>query len=280
MIKLCPDLPASKYYEYACDGVPCLSQGIAHTLVCESPAKAYLQHPQFGKAPRKVTDDMEKGSAFHSLILGKGADVVVVEADNFKGGHAQEMRDIARSANKVPILAKDYKLIQEAAEVARRKIEAEGHAFDGQSEVAVYWEETASDGTVVQCCGCFDHLRTQARAFDIKKCASANPADLPRHMIDFGYDIQEVAYRRALCAVFPDLAGREGFWFHFCELPPPHLYSPMQCAGTMLVLGETKWRLAIETWAQCLRTGVWPDFVNTTRRAEAPTWELNRWMAA
>lgn len=281
MNALAPNTTAAKYYQYALEGVPCLSQGIAYTLVCESPAKAWLQHPQLGGVQREPTPEMEQGTAFHSMVLGKGTAVVEIHADNFKGKHAQDMAEIARQAGKVPLLTAKFAATSKAAEVARGKIEALGHAFDGQSEVAAYWEEVASDGTVVQCCGSFDHLRKcGAKIIDLKKCADANPAVLPRHMTDYGCDIQEVAYRRALCAVFPELAGREDLIFMFCELAPPHSVTPMASAGSMLALGEIKWRKAIDLWAHCLATNTWPDYVTETVRAEAPTWELNRWMAA
>lgn len=274
------DMPERIYHADPCD-MPSLSQSAAHALVCESPAKVFQEHPKFGNTRKEPTPDMEQGTAFHSLVLGKGSDVVVIDADSFKGKHAQEMAELARSAGKVPLLVAKYEATKQAAEAARKKIEARGFNLDGHSEVSVFWQERATDGTIVQCRARFDHLCANGTTIlDLKKCADANPVHLPKHMTDYGYDIQEVAYRRALRAACHDIAGREDFWFLFCEIPAPHLFAPQQCAGTMLAVGESKWQRAIDTWAECLRTGVWPDFASTVRRAEAPSWELNRWMAA
>jgi hypothetical protein len=280
MIRVVYDMPERVYHADPCE-VPSLTQSIAHTIVCESPAKAYLKHPKLGNAPRKVTEDMETGTAFHALLLGKGSDIVPIDAPSFKGDHAKEMAAIAREAGKVPMLASKYVVLAKAAEVARQKIEAAGYFFDGQSEVSVFWEETATDGTVVQCRARWDHLcASQARILDLKKVSDAHPDVLPRHMTEFGYDIQEVSYRRALRAVFPELAGRDDFVFLFCELAPPYAMTPLRSAGSMQALGELKWTKAVDRWAQCLQTGVWPDYATETVRAEAPAFELNRWLGA
>ena len=278
MIRLIPDMPERIYHSDPCE-VPSLTQSIAHTLVCESPAKAYLAHPKLGNAPRKVTDEMELGQAAHAMILGVGAGIVVIDADSYKAKHPQEMAAIAREAGKVPLLSAKHAALEVAVEVIRAKLCALGVRFDGQSEVSVFWEETASDGTIVQCRARFDHL-IAPRILDVKWTADANPAVLARHMVDFGYDIQDAAYRSALRAVMPELAGREDMTFLFCEKVAPNAVTPAQCAGSMRQLGELKWRRAIDTWAQCLRTGVWPDYVTEPVRLEAPSYELNRWLAA
>lgn len=278
MIRIILDMPDRVYHADPCE-VPSLTQSIAYTLVCESPAKAYLAHPKLGNAPRKVTDEMEMGQAAHAMILGVGASIVVIDADSYKGKHAQEMAAIAREAGKVPLLAAKHALLEVAVGVIRTKLCALGVRLDGQSEVSVFWEETASDGTPVQCRARFDHL-IAPRILDVKWTADANPNVLPRHMVDFGYDIQDAAYRSALRAVMPELAGREDMTFLFCEKTAPHAVTPVQCAGSMRQLGEIKWRRAVDLWAQCLTSGVWPDYVTEPVRLEAPTWELNRWLSA
>lgn len=279
MIRLVPDMPEHIYHADPCNGVPCLSQSTAHTLVCESPSKAYLSHPLLGAAPRKPTDEMEQGQAVHAMILGVGAGIVVIDAKDYKAKHPQEMAAIAREAGKVPLLAAKHASLEVAVEVIRAKLIALGFFLDGQSEVSAFWEEIASDGTIVQCKARFDHL-IAPRILDVKWTADANPTSLPRHMVDFGYDIQDAAYRSAMRAVLPEFAGREDMIFLFAEKTAPYAVTPLECAGSMRQLGEIKWRRAIDTWAQCLKSGVWPDYTTETVRAEAPTWELNRWLAA
>ncbi|MFA4900939.1 MAG: PD-(D/E)XK nuclease-like domain-containing protein [Brevundimonas sp.] len=270
------DMPEHIYHADPCE-VPSLTQSIAHELVCGAPILAWLKHPKLGNAPRKVTEDMEHGSAFHAMILGKGSDIVAIDADSFRGAHAQEMAAIAREAHKVPLLTRKRDAIATAAEAARKKIEAFGYRFNGASEVSVMWEEVTTWGEVVICRARFDHLCDgKSLIIDVKKCADANPANLPHHMTTYGYDIQEVAYRRALVAVFPGLAGRDDFVFQFCELPPPHIVTPLRSAATMHMLGERKWQMAIDKWAHCLSSGVWSDYATETVRAEAKPWDLSQ----
>ena len=65
------DLPEHEYHSDPCDS-PSLSASIAQTIVLESPAHAWLQHPRFGGKQIEPTKEMDRGTLVHALLLGKG----------------------------------------------------------------------------------------------------------------------------------------------------------------------------------------------------------------
>jgi hypothetical protein len=86
--------------------VPSLSYSVAKILLTESPMHAYYYHPRLGGHVREQTKAMGKGQVIHKLLLGIGADIVVVRADNFRTKAAQELRDAAIAAGKTRRLSR------------------------------------------------------------------------------------------------------------------------------------------------------------------------------
>lgn len=78
-----------------------LSSTGARTLAHRTPAHFAWQQTH----PRKPKTTFDIGTAAHALLLGKGADVVVLEHATFNTKAAREDRDAAYAAGKVPLLA-------------------------------------------------------------------------------------------------------------------------------------------------------------------------------
>lgn len=274
MNELRHDLTPDAYHADPCEA-PSLSASIANLLVGRSPRHAWLAHPKLGGVKRETTKALDRGSLIHRLVLGKGADIVAVDAADWRTKAAQQQRDDAREAGKIPALLADVEDATAAAGEIHHQLADYGIALAGDSEVVALWTEHAEDGTPVQCRAMMDHL-IAPMIFDLKSCRSGHPHAIQRHLIGYGYDIQAAAYRSALAAIDPQLAGRVGFTFLFTELEPAVTITPARCGGTMRELGERKWRRAVSLWAACLSSGEWPGYVNDVIDIEAPTWALEQ----
>ena len=204
-----------EYFADPCE-VPSLSHSIAHKMLSRSPFHGWSEHPKLGGAPEQdeiedddeePSDDMKQGQLVHKLLLGKGVDVAVIEADSFRTKIAKQLRDEAKAEGKLPILAHKYKAMQSVGNLLRGRCAAAGYALNGESEVAIEWTEPGQNGPVV--CRCrIDHLLLDdGLILDVKKSRNAHPSKSERNFVEYGYDIQYAAYTRAVEALRRDLVG-------------------------------------------------------------------------
>lgn len=266
----------AEYFADPCE-VPSLSQSIAHTIVAESLLHAWQVHPKLGGQPREPTDATDTGHIIHKLLLGKGAAVEVIEADNFRTKIAQTARDEAIAAGRVPILAHKYADLQTAADTIRSNLAVEGISLRGQSEVAFEFTEQGINGPVV-CKARMDHvLFDQGVIYDVKKIRSAHPKQCAKHMVEYGYDIQHTAYTRCLGRLLPEREGRIDFQFLFVETEPPYAVLVARPNGAMRELGAARWQRAVNLWEHALATSHWPAYAanGAVTELEPPTWILN-----
>lgn len=271
-------MPPEQYHADPC-AVPSLSSTIAHALVAKSPAHAYLQHPRLGGKGLAPTAAMDEGSLMHELILRDDdelkARLVIVKADDWRTKIAREQRDEARAAGKLAVLSHDYDEARIAcAHIFARLIDL-GVKLNGASEIAAFWQESANDGTVVQCRGMFDHLlRADGIIYDLKKSRTAHPKAIRKHVESYGYHIQATAYTRALERIDPALAGKVRFRWIFIEAEAPYGVTLAEPAGSMRRLGEACWSQAVDTWAHCVAVNDWPAYPRDVVRVEASPWAL------
>jgi hypothetical protein len=256
------DVTEEEYFADSASAVPSLSQSIAHLLVSESPRHAWAAHPKLGNMRAASTRALDEGTLIHKLMLGAGAEVVIVPFDDYRKKDAQAMRHEAVAAGKLPVIARKYDEMQETATRLRDRLKAEGFPLDGRSEVAIEWHERGEHGPVV-CRGRMDHVFiNEGRIYDIKKARSVNPRQISRNFNDYGYPLQTVAYTRALAALNPAVLGRIEFTFLFLELDPPYEVVPVRPDGAFREIGALKWHQAVHTWEECLATGHWPGYAN------------------
>lgn len=263
--------------------VPSLSSGVAHALVAESPAHAFMKHPRLGGSANGSpgTKAMNDGALIHKLLLGKGKDVVVVDAPDFRTNLARTARDQALQAGRIPILRHQADAKSIVAEILKDKLLAYGYSLTGKSEVAIEWTAECADGAVL-CRSMLDHVYIdQGRIYDVKKVESANPRKLARNFVENGYDIQYAAYTRALAALRPELEGMIDMTFLFVEIEPPYSVVPVEPDGALREIGALRWERAVQLWRQCTDSNDWPGYSRERVLLEAPayvvTQELGTW---
>jgi len=111
-----PDMTAAKYHADPCPA-PSLSSSIAKIMLDQSPRHAWHAHPRLGLVAEdeEPTRPQQIGTAAHKLILGRGRDIVRIEAPDYRKPEARVQRQIAVAAGKAPILAGDYASVVEMA---------------------------------------------------------------------------------------------------------------------------------------------------------------------
>lgn len=270
-------IPAAEYH--ADPWGPCLSASMAHLLVSRSPAHVYARHPRLGNIPAEdETEAMDGGSVLHSLLLGSGPEVVVVEAKDWRTNAAKDQRDDARAQGKIPVLQARYEeLAVAAAEIEKNLVRCLGISLqDMAREVVALWEEEG-----VRCRARLDALDlAEGIIYDAKTVRDGAPAAFARTMIFNGLDIQHAAYRSAVAHLFPDLAGRVRLEFLRLELTPPYAVSRLGPGGSMRSHGESRWRRALAIWRRCVESGEWPGYGGELHEVQAPPWALEEEMEA
>lgn len=264
--------------------VPALSASIAKLLISRTPAHAKLAHPKLSP-PKFRKQDPEsvqvRGSVLHKLVLGRGAELCIVEADDWRTKAAQEVRDGAFEAGQLPVLGRRMSGLKASARAIVASLAEDWLTpLDGQSEVVVTWEETASDGTLVWCKAMLDHLRIVAdgvqspQCIDLKTLEDASPPSCEKQANEHAHGIQAAAYTSALSALYP-AARSVDVLFAFAEAEPPNSVTLGKLDGEHLDLGLRQWRLAVDIWAECLTRGTWPStYQRTVAQIRAKPWKL------
>lgn len=270
-------IPASLYH--ADPWGPTLSASMAHLLVSRSPAHAYARHPRLGGVSEdEESEAMDAGSVLHGLILGAGAEIVVVEADSWRTNAAKDERDTARLAGKIPILKSRFEQLAEtAAEIEKNLVRCLGLDMGAtRREVVALWEEGG-----VKCRALIDSLDLAEFVIrDLKFVRDGAPQSFARTMIANGLDVQWSAYTSAIETLVPEIAGRLTMEFIRCETSPPYAVSRMAPSGSMRSHGGSRWRRAVASWSRCLAADSWPGYPAELQEVGAPTWALEEEMAA
>lgn len=274
-------LKAEDYHADPCPE-PSLSGSIAIPLIHRSPRHAWWQHPRLNPAaePFEASAKMDLGSACHKLLLGAGAEIEEIEAENFTTKAAREARDVARAAGRIPMLSKDMQTAHEMVAVAKDRlwnsVEAKGPGDEsGKAEQTMIWREGA-----IWCRGMVDWLSVSRRVVvDYKTTGtSARPDDIERHFYDMNYHLKAAFYERGLDVLDRSYIGRRRFLFLFQETDPPYECSLIEPSESGMTIGRKQATYAIRRWQQCMATGQWPGYGSEVYRAAAPQWIERRWL--
>lgn len=273
-------VPADVYHGDPCPE-PSLSSSVLNVLIEESPSHAAHRHPRLNE--RRVPDapgrDMQVGSVLHKLALGVGADIVVINAENYRTKDAQAQRDTALGNGKLPILAHEFKVAEALAHPMRQAIEAHlGCSVDEcLREVVVFWEEGGFWRRAMIDCITPDLMRL----VDVKSTGkTANPRKLERHVFDMGYHRQAAFYTRGVDALDPSNVGRREFAFIFAEQGAPHVQSPpILLSESAAQLAREQVDLGCQLWDEALATNCWRGYGTRPVHVTPPPWVLSDWEA-
>lgn len=224
-------------------------------LLLQSPAKFRWQQDN----PRKSTAAFDFGHLAHKLVLGEGAEIVVIEAADYRTKAAQEQRDAAQAAGKIPALHNEYSRAVGLADQVLCDPVA-GPLFEhGHAEVSAYMHDTVT-GVRLRCR--FDWVVGNPEDYvtivDLKTTQDAEPGEFSRSAVKYGYHLSAAWYIGVACDVFHTTPDRVRFLLVAAEKEAPHLVSVTEWDHGALEHGDQLCRQAIDLYHHCSSTDTWP----------------------
>lgn len=253
---LYPDIPIEVYH----GDLTSLSFSWAKKLLPPScPAKFKAERG----ADRGHVKHFNDGHAAHTRVLGEGPEIVVIDAPDWRTVAARTERDEAIAAGKIPLLPHEDAMTRDMAAAVHRHPEAAALLEDGIAEHSLYWTDPA---TWTRLRTRPDWITTRDIWVDYKTTKSAAPGPFRASAGEYGYH-QQAAFNAEGAR---EVLGIEDLRVVFIaqEKEPPYLVSVHEWTREDIEIGHRLNRLAIDIYAECLRTDTWPgygDFIHQMR---------------
>jgi hypothetical protein len=284
------DMPAEAYHADPAP-TPSLSSGFLSKIVTGTVAEAFNSHPRLN--PEREEKDNRKfdlGSIAHTLVLGKGCEIEVIDAADYKAKAAQTARAEALANGKQPCLVGVFEKA-EAMKVALFEQladfpdELETFTDDaGVSEQAGFWREPVLIGGVERNMwgrALFDWRHASKPIIRDYKTYNgergADPEGFIKGLINGGRDIQDPWYSRGLAAIMGgDLTWEDvDFRFIVQDPNPPYLIS-------IVALDDRRWsaercRWAVDRWGAAAGAALWRGLSPITHYVSPPTYARIQW---
>lgn len=237
---------------------------------------ALFRHAQ--DTPQEPKKTFELGTAAHKLVLGEGPDLVQVDADKWTTAAVKAEVAAIHDEGGVPLKPAEYQQVHDMADALRRHPVA-SVLFDparGRPEQSLFWRDRP---TGIMRRARFDWL-PDARSGrliipDYKTCRSAEPNALARAVEEFGYHQQDDWYRAAARAL--DLADDSAAFVFVCqEKTAPYVVTVVEMDAEARRIGAARNRRALEVFAECTESGVWPGYSDEIAYLSLPHWAAIR----
>ncbi|GAS98856.1 uncharacterized protein RMCC_5821 [Mycolicibacterium canariasense] len=249
------------------------------SLSCSS-AKALLKSPYkfhwSRTQPRVQKSYFDLGHYVHGKALGVGEPVAILDYPDFKTKAAREERDQAYAEGKVPILTKDAAL-GDAMVAALLGHETAGELLAAPDAVehSAYWHDPLTHVRLRSRFDLFSFVDDWLLIADVKTTSvTADPRAWGGAVAaKTGLHIQDAWYRTAAAAtgLAPD-PERIDFVFINVETEPPHMVSVTRLPSRAVRVGAQKMRAAVDLFAKCTRSDVWPSYGPGITTVEMPNY--------
>lgn len=223
--------------------------------------------------PPPSKDVFDYGTAAHRLVLGVGADIVGVDAADWRTKEAKAQRDQIRARGCTPILLSDMACIEEMA-LAIRSHPIASALFDpegGQPEASLFWQDEDSG---VMCRGRVDWLPyasgNRLIIADYKTARHAEPQAFARDAASYRYHMQAAWYIDGVKAL--GLDDDPAFVFVVQEKTAPYLVTVVELDISALYAGRTLNRKALDVYAECAANDTWPGYADDVALVSLPIW--------
>ncbi len=268
MLRLKPgihlDIATADYFADPCTE-PSLTHSIASVLLERSPRHAALRHPRLNPAWEPYEDTkFNIGNAAHKLLIGRGKELVIVEADDWRKNDAKAARAEAQEAGKVAILAHQHRtaeamrvsFCEQIAEIPECRGAFAVGKMGGAGEVVIIAEY---EGVTLR--SMVDWMRDTTHLDDLKTTGiSASPDRLPYAMADGGWDLQAAIQERILDVLDPAGQGRRHHYFYLQENDDPYEVTVCELPESVMTIGRAKLDKAIGIWCRCMAENRWPGY--------------------
>lgn len=262
------DMPEAEYHAR-----PALSASGAKLLLPPN-CPARYRYEQDHKQHKRV---FEFGTAAHRMVLGLGAEWVLLDYPDYRTKAAQQARDEARANGAAPVLPHELDQIKAMAAKLREHHLA-SHLLcrdDVQAEKSFFWRD--------EDWGIWRRARLDAYRMpgpgnmlgcpvvaDYKSTTCADPDTFARNAPGYGYHIQAAQYSDAIAA----LTGEDPeFFFVAQEKEPPYLVSVIQLDADAIAAGRRRLARAMEIYRDCQAVDIWPGYnADDIATVSLPAW--------
>lgn len=261
------DIPENLYHA---DPVPggSLSSSMAKWLLppsCPAIALYRRENPV-------IKTEFDLGSAAHKLILGKGAEIAVIQHEKWNTNVAKAEVADARAAGKIPLKPDQFAAAELMATSVRDHPTA-GPLFrpgTGVPEHSIFWQD---DRTGAWCRAMLDWLSLtpgyQPLIVDLKTISGSSLESVVKQIGNLRYYQQAAFYTTAA----ERLTGETpAFLFVFVDVNPPHLPLVFELQPDDLDQGRARNEEALDVWIACQESGEWPGYSTEIQSAPLPPW--------
>ena len=278
--------------EYVYHRHPALSSSGAKKLTEPSTPAHYREYIDNGQAPKKQFDI---GTAAHTVVLGTGPTLHVVEAGSWRTKAAQEEQRWARENNRVPVLTHEYETCLAMGEEIRRHPTASflfqrqryenGKLIDatGDPEVSLFWHDEMTRVDKRCRLDWLPSMLTEAGVLlvpDYKTCVSASKDAIDRALRDHKYHQQAQWNTEGILSLGLNGDAPVLFVFVFQEKTAPYLINVRAISPQTLMVAERKNYEAAQLFKRCTESGEWPGYGPQIGYAQLPHWDLKRELEA
>jgi hypothetical protein len=255
------DIDAELYHSDPIPGGSLSSTGARRLADCPARFKYFLDHPE----PYKP--EFEFGTAAHTVVLGNGPELVVVDEQRWDTNETKAKVAAIRAAGQIPLKPEARQRIDDMADAVAHHPEASDLLTPGSglAEQSIFWEENS-----IWRRSRIDWLRPD-EIVDYKSARSVHPDYLQKAVHEYGYHQQDDFYRRG--AIHLGLIPPSGsFKFIFQEKQPPYLVTVVELDFPARVIGGELNDRALHTYAVCRAADYWPAYSEGTTYISLPPW--------
>lgn len=237
-----------------------------------TPAHAAWETPRLN--PRYFREEKREfniGSAAHALLFGRGKQLVDIngydyqrnEEDGPKAAEKRQLRDLAYSEGKIPLLIPEWRRVREMEAAAKTQIAAMVDAgaiahdpFSPEySEKVLIWRDHG-----VLCRAALDGLSISADMLSEYKTdgQSAHPEQFQWKARKLGYLFRLAFYRRGLEAL--KISYSPSVCIFAQETYAPYLMALIRVEDEVLAREDTRVLQALKIWRRCIEKGEWPGY--------------------
>ena len=254
---------------------PSLQSGTAYALLHTAPAKVWLENQRLNPDYEPKTDDkFSLGNCAHSIFLGVGQNLAVVDAPDWRKSEVKAIRDDANKRGVTPVLRKDYELAEKMAIAAQADFGAHdliGAALErGIPEVTVLWREA---GVLCRCRpDKYDVAKNIVLHYKTTKM-SVHESALEHWAKTTGAAFTAAHYKAGPLALTGDVPRQ---YFLVQEVTPPHLTGIVEVEASWIETAEMARARALTLWGKCNASNNWPRLPSQIVSVGMPGYEETR----
>lgn len=262
-----PDIDGEVYHQIEICDAPSISSTGLKTIASKSAYHYWWQSPLNPERPvQPQKQHFNVGKGVHDLlllqdlfpkqyfILPEGFDARLKKWADAKADRAEAV------GYGVPVLSYDqYRMVYAMAEQVEKNELAKALIISGIPEMTLAAKDPI---TGVWIRSKPDILPDTTDIIpDIKTAISAHPDDFEKSATKFGYFQSAAHYMDIIDLIYGEPAGgKRRFVLIVVESAPPHLVQIYHLDDDGIQMGRMLNRKALNTFAECLRTGIWPGY--------------------